>query len=190
MSKEIIFGDVIGKGKRGLVMRGKYFGSDVAVKTVNPKSDAIGRLENEGKWLKRLNKKGIGPKFYFCDDGKLVMEFLDGVHLEDFIESNKNVKLILKDLMGQCRILDKMKVDKKEMHRITKNCIVINKNKPILIDFERCRTSLKPKNVTQFCHFLIKKRLCKDEKKAISALKNYKSKMTDENFIFLKKFFF
>ncbi|RMF54400.1 hypothetical protein D6745_05420, partial [Candidatus Woesearchaeota archaeon] len=33
--------------------------------------------------------------------------------------------------------------------------IIVEKGKPVMIDFERCHYTKKPKNVTQFCQFLI-----------------------------------
>ena len=38
-----------------------------------------------------------------------------------------------------------------------KHIIIDKKNKPILIDFDRTRYTIKPANVTQFCDFLISK---------------------------------
>jgi len=188
MAKRIIFGEIIGKGKRGIVRKGKYNGKGCAIKIVNPKSTAINRLENEANWLKKLNKKKIGPKFYYFDGSKLVMEYLDGVHLESYME-DKNIVLVLKKILKQCRIMDKLKVNKFEMHNITKNCIVVGK-KPVLIDFERCKVSLEPKNVTQFCQFLLRKGFCKDKKMLLVALRKYKKNMSESNFTFLEKLFF
>ena len=39
----------------------------VVIKIKNPKSEALGRMENEANYLKILNKKGIGPKFIRYD---------------------------------------------------------------------------------------------------------------------------
>ena len=52
------------------------------------------------------------------------------------------------------------------MHRVTKN-VIVSKNKPVLIDFERCKRVLVPKNVTQFFHFLMKLGYCKDKNKVM-----------------------
>ena len=50
--------------------------------------------------------------------------------------------------------MDEMKVTKGEMMRPLKHVIVTAGNEVVFIDFERCRASEKPKNVTQFCQFL------------------------------------
>ena len=135
--KNLEIGDIIGKGKRGVVKVGKYGGKACAIKIPNPKSEAVGRIGNEGFWLRKLNELGIGPKLYYFDEKLLVMEFLEGVHLSDFLKKNER-GTVLKNILLQCRKLDKAKVNKYEMHSVTKNVIVV-KNKPVMIDFERCK---------------------------------------------------
>ncbi len=192
MAKELKIGDIIGKGKRGIVRRVDWKGKECAVKIPNPNSDAICRIRNEGQWLKKLNKFGIGPKYYFSDDSLLVMEFIEGVHLSDFLKSCENKKIVarvLKEILNQCKIMDELKVNKLEMHRVTKN-VIVSKNKPVLIDFERCKRVLVPKNVTQFFHFLMKLGYCKDKNKVMIELKKYKKNMNNSNFTSLKKLFF
>lgn len=187
-----MIGEIIGKGKRGIVRRGKWKGKDCAVKAPNPRSTAICRIKNEEQWLKKLNKFHIGPKYYFSDNSMIVMEFVDGIHLYNFLKSYNDkdtVIKVLKEILKQCRIMDKLKVNKFEMHRITKNVIVC-KNKPILIDFERCKIVLQPKNVTQFCQFLMKQGIGKNKINILKALKDYKEDQTSANFTFLEKLFF
>lgn len=150
------------KGKRGIVYTGNYKGKKVIIKVKNPESFAINRIKNEGDWLKRLNKIGIGPKVFVATEDYLVMEFIDGKFFVDFIESSKDKKIVLKvikDILNQCYEMDKIKVDKEEMHKPIKNLIINKKNKPILIDFERCHVVDNGKNVTQFLFFLYK---CRD----------------------------
>ena len=64
----------------------------------------------------------------------------------------------LKEILNQCRVLDKLHVNKFEMHHPTKH-ILINPGKPsrktvVMIDFERCYETQKPQNVTQFIEFI------------------------------------
>jgi len=49
-----------------------------------------------------------------------------------------------------------------------------------MIDFERCYYTEKPKNVTQFCQFLLLINKIKPE--AIEILKKYKKDESEENF--------
>lgn len=85
------------------------------------------------------------------------MEYIEGPSLEKYLQtaSKEKQKAILKQLLKQAYILDTLKVNKLEMHRVTKNGIV-RKNKLILLDFEKCKNTLFPKNVTQACQFITK----------------------------------
>lgn len=189
MAENKSFGKIIGSGRRGIVKLGEYKGRVCAIKIPNPKSGAVNRLETESYWLSELNKKGIGPKFYSLSGGCLFMEYLDGVHLSNYLVGRSDVGFVLKEILKQCRIMDKLKVNKFEMHRITKNVIVVN-DKPILIDFERCKRVLVPKNVTQFCQFLFKRGLCKDGAGLVKALQDYKGNMSEKNYKKLFVLFF
>lgn len=138
------------KGKRGKI----YLEGIYAIKKSSPL-----RAKNEVKWLKILNKYNVGPKLVSCNKNSFKYKFIKGEFIIDFIEKNdKNIiKKILLDVLKQCRIMDKLKVNKKEMHNPIKH-IIINK-KAFMIDFERCYLTEKPKNVTQFCQFIISKNL-------------------------------
>ncbi len=189
MAKKLTFGEVIGKGKRGVVRECTFDGKKCAVKVPTVESDAICRISNESYWLKRLNEYGIGPKFVYADDEVLVMEFLDGVHLVDYLKvekDDKKIRKVFKKILKECRVMDKLKVNKLEMHRITKNAIVVG-NDVVLIDFERCKRVLVPKNVTQFFQFLIKRGFV-DGSKILKDLKRYKEDNSEKNFKVLEKF--
>ena len=69
------------------------------------------------------------------------------------------------------------------MHHPVKHIIIGKNRKPVLIDFERCRKTEKPKNVTQFCQFLIgnlvrellsKKGIAIDKNKITGFARNYR----------------
>ncbi|MBI2653979.1 methyltransferase [Candidatus Woesearchaeota archaeon] len=180
----------LAKGHRGLLFTGIYKGKKVTIKTKNPQSTAVGRIENEAKWIKRLNKHNIGPKLSFAGDNYFVYEYIDGDFIINYIEkSNKNnIKKIIKQIFNQMFVLDKLKIDKEEMHHPLKH-VIISKNKPYLIDFERTHHSPNPKNVTQFCQFLIStSQLLKNKKieiikdDIIKSAKVYKSSPNIANF--------
>ena len=180
------------KGRRGLLFTGIYRNKKVVIKTKNPQSTALGRIENEAKWLKKLNKYRIGPRLISVGDSYFIYGYIDGGFIVDFIKkSNKNnIKKIIKNIFYQMFILDKMKIDKEEMHHPLKH-VIINKNKPYLVDFERTHHSQNPKNVTQFCQFLIsgyladilnKKKINVNKQKIIQLAKIYKSNQNKANF--------
>jgi len=182
------------RGKRGVVYRGVYRGKSCAVKMQRPGSEAMGRISNEGLWLARVNAKGIGPQLYVADEKKVVMELIAGDSLDVFLKECKDVKLkkkVLLDLLRQCYELDKLKVNKQEMHRATKNVIVRKKDKkPVLIDFERCKVVVDLKNVSQFCTFLLKTKVfAVDTKKLTLLIQAYKKTPTERSFKKILQFF-
>lgn len=183
--------ELVGKGRRGLVYKTKYRGKDAVIKVENPQSKAFDRIKNEAYWLKILNRHSIGPKFYKLENNSLIREYVDGDLILDFIQksSKKKIIAILKDIFLQCRRMDKMKVNKLEMHKPVKHILV--GKKPVMIDFERCHITNKPKNVTQFSQFLIsnqvkpillQKGLSFDTEDVIKANKEYKNKQNEKKF--------
>lgn len=173
------------KGHRGIIFKAKYKNKDVAIKIKRPESKAIGRICNEIKFLKILNKYKIGPKLVFSTKDYFVYEFVHGKFILDYFEniSKKDMTKILKEVLKQMYIMDKLKINKEEMHHPVKH-VVINKNKPHLLDFERCYKTEKPHNVTQFLQFIIsiRKRFKLDiERKSLIRLsRQYKSDYSKE----------
>lgn len=154
--------EIYAKGKRGIVFLEEKNGIKIAVKIKNPKSDAINRLQNEANFLELLNTHNIGPKFISFENNELRMEFIDGERIIDYLEKkNRNdVMKTINDVIQQMIILDKLGINKYEMTNPYKHILVRKTdNKPVLIDFERCRKTLKPKNITQFMQFLTNKKI-------------------------------
>lgn len=189
-SKKISNIKYFARGKRGLLFVGAYKNKKAAIKAKNPKSGAFGRIQNEISWLERLNKHKIGPKLLFSDPDYFVYEFVEGDFIMDYIrKSNKaKAKKILKNIFSQLFILDALMVDKEEMHHPVKH-IIVSKNKPCLIDFERCNYSQHPKNVTQFCQFLMNigeilenKGILINRDEIMELAKVYKNSQTKANF--------
>lgn len=165
------------KGKRSVIYKFKKGKKDYIIKSKHPDSKAIGRLSNEAKYLKILNKKEIGPKL--VDSGKdyIVYEFVKG----KFIKDIKVTKKIATQVLNQCRTLDKLGIIKEEMHHPVKH-VLVDKNKVTMIDFERCHYSKDPKNVTQFIHYLFSIKFLKRTDKVLKVVKEYSKDKNDKNF--------
>ncbi len=175
------------KGHRGIIFKAKYRNRDIALKIKKPESKAIGRIDNEIKFLKILNKYKIGPKLVLSTKDYFAYEFIPGKFILDYFEkaSKKIIKEILQNILKQMYIMDKLKINKEEMHHPVKH-IVINKNKPCLLDFERCYYTEKPHNLTQFIQFIIslnkRFRLDINKKSLIRLSKEYKKDYSEESF--------
>jgi len=202
------------KGKRGVLFKAKKIIKNKPVwfvmKVKNPDSKAENRIINEAKWMKRLNKKKICPKF--VEEGKnyVIYKFISGSFIIDWIagenkkenvkkEKKEKIKKVLIDCFMQCKTMDDIKVDKEEMHHPFKH-IVIHNNKPVFLDFERCHIVKEPKNVTQFCQclshsalneLLQKKGVFIDKEKirllARQYKESYEKKAFDEIIMFIKQ---
>lgn len=147
------------KGKRGTIKLVHEKGKQLIVKERNPDS-VVDTIENEATFTKLLNKHGIGPRFVRFANGELFREFVEGEDLRTWLPRAKSASTVqvLLNILQQCRKLDELGVIKSELTRPWKD-IIVSHGKPILIDFERCRWSEKPKNVTQFCQFLTSTRV-------------------------------
>ncbi|HLD15682.1 MAG TPA: hypothetical protein VJB94_03840 [Candidatus Nanoarchaeia archaeon] len=167
------------KGKRGLIFVDYVNGKKVVIKKGNPKSAAINRIENEIEFLNILNKYKIGPKLLLYNEDSFTMEFVEGRLFDDWLKENYDKKVVVK-IMKQCYLLDKLKINKFELTNPVKH-IIIKDNNPVMIDFERCKRTLSPKNVTQFVQFLRNRNLVKKEG-LIQALKDYHNNSSINNF--------
>ncbi|MFH1331986.1 MAG: hypothetical protein ABIH63_01750 [archaeon] len=170
------------KGKRSKVYLDCYEGRKAVRKVANP--NFVENLRNEAYWLVVLNKHKIGPKLFCFGKDFIVMEFVGGLRVLDFFASanKKQILKVINDVLLQCHKLDSLGVNKEELTNPYKH-VIVRKNKPVMIDFERCRNTETPKNVTQFVQFLtsrkvssllVKKRIKVDVKKFRSAAKRYK----------------
>jgi|SRR3989344_6178164 len=143
----------IAKGHRSVVYLTNYNGKKAIKKVEKENISAINRIQNEITWLKKLNKYDITPKFYTFGKNYFICEYITGKRIISYLENSKKPIKVIKEILKQCRILDKLHIDKKEMSNPYKH-IIIRRNKPIMIDFERAKFSLKPSNVTAFFSFL------------------------------------
>ncbi len=186
------------KGKRGIIFSGEYKNKKIAVKIKNQKSEATGRIENEAKFLRILNKKGIGPKILLSGEDFLAYEFVEGINIFQFLGALNNkptdkkaIIKIIKKAMEQLYEMDKLKISKEEMSHPNRHIIIDKKSNPVLIDFERTHHTIKPSNITQFCDFLISRytatilknnNITINKNKMINAAKKYKKQQNKENF--------
>lgn len=177
-------------GKRGNIFTGIYKNKKVAIKIKRKESKAIKRIQKEIKYLKILNKKKIGPKLLSYGENYLAEEFIEGDFILDWInklkeklekENKEKIKKIIIEVLKQCFELDKLGINKEEMHRPVKHIVVDKKGKAVLLDFERCYQTKKPHNVTQFCTFLEKAGLIRN-KNLKNTLKSYKREINKNNF--------
>lgn len=180
------------KGHRGILYTGTYKGRKVVIKKKNPESRAIGRIKNEGDWLKIINKQQVGPRLIRATPSYFLYYYVDGPFLPGFLEecTKSQAKKVIKAVFEQCWKLDSLGVAKEEMHRPYKHIVVPKTLKPVLLDFERTHRTEKPKNVTQFCQYITGGKIRRmlqtkgygvNQKKVRTLAKKYKSNRTKTN---------
>ncbi len=149
----------LAKGKRSIVYTISYKGKLAAIKQQRKDSSANNVVEREFEILKKLNKHSIGPKAYALSSG-LIMELLKGPTIEEYITkaSRASILIMLSKVLKKLRKLDSLGYSKQEMTNPYKH-IIITKKGPRLLDFERCRFTRSPSNVTQFLNYLYKKKM-------------------------------
>ena len=132
----------------------------VAIKVERKGSVAQQRLENEAKWLAQVNQKSIGPKLLLAGERYIVMEFVEGKIIEEWMNDKKcsEVLKILRSVLEQCFVLDQLHFAKEEMHHPHKHIIITPLGEPVMIDFERSHESQNPQNVTQFVEYICRLR--------------------------------
>lgn len=155
-------------GKRGIIYTGLFDQSirikkfipskrtiKVAIKVKKPESKALNSIANEAACLQKLNLHHLGPVFLFQGESYLVYQFVEGEFIIDWLEQHdaEAIKSTLIQILKQCSLLDKLKLEKQEMHHPQKH-ILLEREIPVLLDFERCKTTTQPKNVTQFVEFI------------------------------------
>ena len=193
------------EGKRGIVYVGQFDKSlvikkqipvkkrtiTVAVKVKKKESKAEDAIASEVHWLKVLNERNIGPRMLFSGEDYVAYEFAEGEYIEEWLAkaSQGDIQTVLKSVFQQCYVMDKLGVNKEEMHHPMKHIIVDKDGNATLIDFERCYESEKPHNVTQFADFvgkfrplLVKKGFDFDLKELREAAAMYKESYNAKEF--------
>nr|AIF14906.1 putative serine/threonine protein kinase [uncultured marine thaumarchaeote KM3_68_E02]AIF19407.1 putative serine/threonine protein kinase [uncultured marine thaumarchaeote KM3_86_G02] len=187
--------DILGKGYVGIVVLGKIGRKKVAVK-IRRNDSPRKNLRREAELLKITNQSNVGPKLVDFSKNFLVMEYLEGEKIGDWISSLKKkgsssqLKIIIKKILEDCYKLDGIGLDHGELSHIAKHVIVGNKT--TIIDFESSSVDRKVSNVTSATQaFYIGSGISKiishvykipKKEKMISVLRRYKREQTRDSF--------
>jgi len=185
---------VLGKGCVGIVTIAYRNVEKIALKIRRVDADRD-RMQTEAKMLKKANSAGVGPKFLDVSRNFLLMQFIEGDLLPEWLKKQrKKVKerQVLREVLEQCWRLDEAGLDHGELSHAPKHVIVDENAKPFIVDFETTSLNRKPSNVTSICQFLFisgvvaqivaEKLGEKDKKVIIEVLRDYKLCRLRENF--------
>jgi putative serine/threonine protein kinase len=152
-------------------------------------------MQHEAEMLKVANAVNVGPRLLGFSDNFLLMQFIDGILLPEWLEKCRGktrLKKALKEVLEQCWRLDTVGLDHGELSHAPKHVIIDSENQVFIVDFETASLNRKTSNVTSIAQFLfisgavaekITKRLgIKDKKVVIEASRRYKLNKNRRNF--------
>jgi putative serine/threonine protein kinase len=187
---------VLGKGHVGIVVAVHTNLGKGALKIRRVDADRAG-MQHEAEMLRRANAINVGPKLLNVTENFLLMEFIEGTLLPQWVEAlrgrgaRSRIRRVLRAVLEQCFRLDEAGLDHGELSRAPKHIIVDADDHPHLVDFETASINRRVSNVTSICQYLfigsqaaktIKRKLGKiNEKELINALRNYKHERAREN---------
>ena len=187
---------ILGKGYVGVVILAKKGNKEVAVK-IRRLDSQRNEMKSEAKLLKIVNSVNVGPKLFDVSKNFLVMEYLEGEKIGNWIESIggkgsvKKLKSTIRVILEDCYRLDQIGFDHGELSSITKH-VIVGKSKSTLIDFESSSVERRASNVTSVTQAIfigsgIAKKVQKiyklpSKEKIIEALRTYKKEQSRQNF--------
>ncbi len=186
---------VLGKGCTSIVVKALRRGEIVVLKIRRTDSDRSDVLR-EAEILKKVNKYGIGPKLLDYTEDILVMEYVEGLKIEDWIKQVENARLlkeVLRKLLNMLYIMDSIGICHLELAR-PRGHVIISGERPVILDFETASTKTRKSNLTQVLNFLIFKESAISEKiktilkikdldKLRQLLKEYKERRTKQKYL-------
>jgi putative serine/threonine protein kinase len=186
---------VLGKGYVGVVVLSKLHKKDVALK-IRRIDSSRSEMKSEAKLLRLANKVSVGPKLVDSSKNFIIMEYMEGQIIADWVRGLKGkgsaakLRAIVRQVLEDCHALDKIHLDHGELSCIHKH-VIVGKS-PCIIDFESASTNRRTSNVTSATQSIfigsalssLVKNIIKipDKKKLIAPLKKYKHDQSRENF--------
>lgn len=195
--KTILDMSVLGKGCVGIVAVAHTDKGKVAMKIRRIDADRS-EMQHEAEMLKKANIVEVGPHLLDASENFLLMEFIKGPLLFQWISTLKGkgtksrIQRVLRNILEQCWRLDTIGLDHGELSKAPKHILIDEEDKPYIVDFETASVNRRVSNVTSMCQYLfigsevakiVKRKLQDiDQKKLITALRKYKRLLSRENF--------
>jgi putative serine/threonine protein kinase len=186
---------ILGKGYVGVVVLSRLHKKGVALK-IRRIDSSRSEMKSEAKLLKLANKVSVGPKLVDSSKNFIIMEYVEGKKITDWVRELKGkgsaakFKSVIRQVLEDCHTLDKIHLDHGELSYIHKH-VIVGKS-PCIIDFESASTNRRTSNVTSATQSIfigsalsnIVKNIIKipNKKKIIEPLKKYKHDQSRENF--------
>src|SRR5690242_2393396 len=186
---------ILGKGYVGVVVLSNQGKKTVALK-IRRMDASRPEMQSEAKLLRLANEVDVGPKLIDSSKNFIIMEYLEGKKIIDWIRDLKgkgsaaNLRSTIRKVLEDCYSLDKIRLDHGELSHIHKHVIV--GKKICIIDFESASVNRRTSNVTSATQSIfigsgianLVKKITKvpDRKRLIVSLKKYKHDQSRKNF--------
>src|SRR5947209_8659528 len=186
---------VLGKGYVGVVILARQGKREVALK-IRRIDSSRSDMKSEAKLLKLANKVNVGPKLVDSSKNFIIMEYVEGKKIIDWVRELKGrgsaakLKATIRKVLEDCYNLDKLHLDHGELSYIHKHVLV--GGLPCIIDFESASTSRRTSNVTSATQSIfigsalsnLVKKIMKvpNRKRLIVSLRKYKHDHSRKNF--------
>ncbi|MFN3976165.1 MAG: hypothetical protein ACK4LT_03780 [Aquificaceae bacterium] len=142
------------KGWRGYIYRARWKNLEVAVKVAKDKEREYA-IRKEGEILKLLKGYKGFPQLLEAGEDFLVYEFIHGVPIEKASLTRSQRLFVYLRVLELIEILDRLGINKEELHKLDKNTLIGQDLEVYLIDFERGSLQAKKKhNLSQFLQLL------------------------------------
>jgi putative serine/threonine protein kinase len=147
---------VVGKGCVSIVVKALTKSVILALKIRRTDANRIS-MTREAEMQLMANSVGVGPKFFEATENFILMEFIEGHGILDWLKGVKEQKVdrivkVLRDLLDQCYSLDGLGLDHGELSNLKKHVIV--SWSPVIVDFESASTDRRVANLTKVTQYL------------------------------------
>ncbi len=142
---------IVGVGFTGILVLASASKGIVLVKILRKDSRRNSML-HECSILEEASRLGVSPRAYSCSNEYIVMEYIDGYSLAEYIENFDkfrfiyDLRIILKSILYKTFLLDKHHIDHGELSRPYKHVLVSPKG-VFIIDFDSASKSRTPRNL-------------------------------------------
>lgn len=149
--------NVLGKGCESIVVAGITEIDGIIAIKIRRLDSRRSTLSDEANRLIIANSIGVGPKLLSFSRDFILMEYIDGVKLVEFLDIGDKSKLVrvLLDILKQCYKLDRIGLVHKELSRADRHILIRKSDlKPFILDFETASLTSRGSNLTQVISFL------------------------------------
>ena len=188
--------EILGKGYVGVVVLAKRGNKKVALK-IRRLDSQRSEMKSEAKLLRLVNTVNVGPKLFDFSKNFVVMEYLEGEKISNWVKSlngvgsSKKLKDTIRSVLEDCFRLDQIGFDHGELSSISKH-VIVGDTKSTLIDFESSSTKRRVSNVTSITQAIfigsgIAKKVQRiykipSKEKIIEVLRTYKQEQSRDSF--------